>query len=151
MKKIIALLLLFIAFAFGADYKPFEFTNIDINDSALQQEQFDYMLKYKLFGRDYLRLGNRVIIQDKSGWNGTANNIEIGNNGNQAGISIGGPTLAGGTISVGLDGQFTSGPIRATTINADSRSSFGGYVCLADTNDSQRHNYQGLQCEQDCL
>lgn len=137
MKKIIALLLLFIAFAFGADYKPFEFTNIDINDSALQQEQFDYMLKYKLFGRDYLRLGNRVIIQDKSGWNGTANNIEIGNNGNQAGISIGGPTLAGGTISVGLDGQFTSGPIRATTINADSRSSFGGYVCLADTNISQ--------------
>lgn len=133
MKKIIALLLLFIAFAVGADYKPFEFTNIT-TDSATQQNQFDYMLKYKLFGHDYLRLGNRVIIQDKSGWNGTANDIEIGNNGNQAGISIGGPTLAGGTISIGLDGQFTSGPIRATTINADSRSSFGGYVCLADTN-----------------
>ena len=139
MKKIIALLLLFVAFAFGADYKPFEFTNIT-NDPALQQEQFDYMLKYKLFGHDYLELGNRVIIQDKSGWNGTAKNISIyseDGSGNQEGISIGGPTLAGGSITVGIDAQFTSGPIRATALNSgndNGRTTFAGFVCLDNTN-----------------
>ena len=115
---------------FAADVRPFVFDNVE-SDSASQQNEFDYMLKYKLFGRDYLKMGRRVIIPDKSGWNGTAGNITSAEQ-----ISLGGTTLAGGYISVGDACQFTTGPIRATSLTAgndNGGSMFGGTVCLADT------------------
>ena len=112
MKKIIALLLLFIAFAFGADYKPFEFTNIT-NDSALQQAEFDYLLKYKMFGANGITFnGQNIKVPDKSGWFGTADgNFEL----KEVDHIIGGPILVGGNISFdnGQDG-FTTGPVRAS-------------------------------------
>lgn len=137
MKKILVLLLIGVSVLFGADYKPFNFENIS-KDSVTQQAQFDYMLQYKLYGYEYLHLGNRVIIQDKSGWVGTTKNIgflEIQNNNDR--ISIGGPILAGGKIVVGNAAQFTTGPIRAQTFNSGSAngiSSYSGLMCLDDTN-----------------
>ena len=71
MKKLILLLVLLVSLAFSADYKPFTFSNVP-TDSASQQAEFDYMLQYKLYGRDYLKVGNDVSIPDKSGWNGTS-------------------------------------------------------------------------------
>ena len=126
MKKIIALLLLFIAFAVGADYKPFEFTNIT-KDSAAQQDQFDYMLKYKLFGYEFINVGNDVSIPDKSGWNGTNGNMT-----SNARLTLGGPILVNGDIIMGDGPNVVSGPVRADSIglgNANG-SQIAGYVCL---------------------
>ena len=130
MKYWLSFLLAFAMSAMAADVKPFVFDRVS-GDSAAQQDEFDYMLKYKLFGRDYLKMGRRVIIPDKSGWNGTAGNITSAEQ-----ISLGGTTLAGGYISVGDACQFTTGPIRADSLTAgndNGGSMFGGTVCLADT------------------
>jgi len=119
---------------FSADVRPFHFENV-ADDSAAQQDEFDYMLKYKLFGRDYIQMGRRVIIPDKSGWNGSANDITSAEQ-----ISLGGTTLAGGSISLGDACQLTTGPIRAQALTAGNDNGghmFGGTVCLANTSVSQ--------------
>ena len=77
MKRLFGLILMIVAFAIGADVKPLVFSDIP-KDSATQQEQYDYMLQYKLYGRDYLKIGIRVRIPDKSGWNGSSGPISIG-------------------------------------------------------------------------
>ena len=130
MKKIIALLLLFIAFAVGADVKPFEFHGI-ATDSATQQDQYDYMLKYKLYGYEYFKMGGNNDIPDSSGWSGTAHNLTTTDQ-----VELGGHILAGGSISVGNGNKLTTGPIRATTftMNNDNTSIFGGTMCLENTN-----------------
>lgn len=118
----------------SADVRPFHFENV-ADDSAAQQDEFDYMLKYKLFGRDYIQMGRRVIIPDKSGWNGSANDITSAEQ-----ISLGGTTLAGGSISLGDACQLTTGPIRAQSLTAGNDNGghmFGGTVCLANTSASQ--------------
>lgn len=132
MKKIIALLLLFIAFAVGADYKPFEFMNIT-KDSATQQNRFDYMLQYKLWGTDYIKMGHNIKITDKSGWNGSRGNIYSDGNGQ---IVLGGPVLTTGDITLGMDSKFTTGPVRANTFNSDVRGEYAGNICLVDKNAS---------------
>ena len=85
MKKIIGILLVLVTFLFSADYKPFNFESIP-QDSASQQDQFDYMLQYKLYGHDFIKMGNDVRIPDKSGWNGTVGNIT-----SNARLTLGGP------------------------------------------------------------
>jgi len=130
MKKIIGIILLLVAFAFTADYRPFNFSNIP-NDSALQQDQYDYMLQYKLYGTDYIKMGRRVIIPDKSGWNGSSGPIS-----SAEGISLGGPVLTDSTITLGDQCQFTTGPIRAkslTTGNDNEQAIFAGNICLTET------------------
>lgn len=131
MKKLLIYLLFLVTLVFSADVKPFYYDYIP-NDSASQQDEFDYMLKYKLFGRDYLKMGIRVNIPDKSGWNGSTYNIS-----SSEGLVLGGPTLAGGSISVGNECQLTTGPIRGTSFtagNSNGKSVFAGIMCLADTN-----------------
>lgn len=130
MKKIIVLLLLFITFAIGADVKPFEFTNIP-NDPTTQQDQYDYMLKYKLYGYEYFKMGGNNDIPDSSGWSGTAHNLTTTDQ-----VELGGHILAGGSISVGNGNKLTTGPIRATTfsMNNDNTSIFAGTMCLENTN-----------------
>lgn len=130
MKKIVTLLILMIAFAIGADVKPFEFTNI-LNDSATQQDQYDYMLKYKLYGYEYFKMGGNNDIPDSSGWSGTAHNLTTTDQ-----VELGGHILAGGSISVGNGNKLTTGPIRATTfsMNNDNTSIFAGTMCLENTN-----------------
>lgn len=131
MKKIFGIILLLITFVMSADVKPFNFENIN-QDSISQQEEFDYMLKYKLFGRDYLEMGRRVIIPDKSGWNGSANYIS-----SAEGISLGGTTLAGTDITLGDGCQLTTGPIHANSLtvgNDNGQHLFAGTVCLNNIN-----------------
>lgn len=126
MKKIFVLVLFIVAFAFSADVKPFVFENIT-NDSATQQDQFDYMLKYKLFGHDFIRIGNDVSIPDKSGWNGTAGNMT-----SNARLTLGGPILVNGDIAMGDGANNISGPVRADNISMGNvnGSHISGIVCL---------------------
>lgn len=132
MKKIITLLVILLAvLANGADYKPFTFSNVPTNDSA-QQAEFDYMLQYKLYGRDYLKVGNDVSIPDKSGWNGTASYMT-----SNARLELGGPVLVVGDISLGDQQKLTTGPVRANSMkmgNDNAVSIIAGKVCLTNSN-----------------
>lgn len=133
MKKIFGIILFLIAFVWSADYKPFNFESV-AEDSASQQAEFDYMLKYKLFGRDYLTIGNDVTIQDKSGWNGTAGYMTA-----NARLNLGGPVLVNGNITFGDQPTLTSGPVRANTYTYANQNNacINGYVCLNDVSNSK--------------
>ena len=126
MKKIIGIILLLVAFAFTADYKPFTFENIP-NDSATQQAQFDYMLQYKLYGYEYLKIGQNDTIPDKSGWNGSATKIDM-----MHGDVLGGPILTSGPITVGNGANLSTGPVRGSsfTMGNDNNSVFAGHWCV---------------------
>ena len=133
MKKIFGIILFLIAFVWSADYKPFNFESV-AQDSASQQAEFEYMLKYKLFGRDYLTIGNDVTIQDKSGWNGTAGYMTA-----NARLNLGGPVLVNGDITFGDQPTLTSGPVRANTYTYANQNNacINGYVCLNDVSNSK--------------
>lgn len=126
MKKILVLLLIGVSVLFGADYKPFNFENIS-KDSATQQAQFDYMLQYKLYGYEYLTIGQNDTIPDKSGWNGSSTRIDMKHQ-----VELGGPILTPGSISVGNGNQFTTGPVRGSsfTMGNDNSSIFAGNWCI---------------------
>ena len=133
MKKLFLLLIIMAACAFAesVDYKPFVFGPPVGQDSVSQQAEFDYMLKYKLFGRDYLTIGNDVVIQDKSGWNGTAGYMTA-----NARLSLGGPVLVAGDLTLGDQQKLTTGPVRANTMKMgnDNGSFITGKVCLTNSN-----------------
>lgn len=136
MKKLILLLVLLVSLAFSADYKPFTFSNVP-TDSASQQAEFDYMLQYKLFGHDYITIGNDVVIQDKSGWNGTAGYMTT-----NARLSLGGPVLVTGDITMGDQQTLTTGPVRANSMSMgnDNGSFFGGTYVLKTEPSAQIKN-----------
>ena len=127
MKKLFLLLFTIATFAIGADVKPLYFDNI-AEDSATQQNQFDYMLQYKLYGTDYLKLGMRVRIPDKSGWNGSDGPITAG-----VELKLGGPVLTDSLVSIENDGSITSGPVRANTLTVQDRYTIVGNTCVANT------------------
>lgn len=126
MKYWLTFLLALAMSVFAADVKPFVFDDI-AKDSATQQAEFDYMLQYKLFGRDYMSIGNDVTILDKSGWNGTRGDLTVTHR-----LNLGGPTLVAGDIKLGDGNHFTTGPIRGNslTIGNDNSSYFTGEVVL---------------------
>ena len=132
MKKLFGIILFMIAFAMGADVKPFTFDNI-AQDSASQQNQFDYMLQYKLYGHDFIKMGNDVRIPDKSGWNGTVGDIT-----SNARLTLGGPILANGSISMGDGVNNITGPVRAVNFNLGNvnGSKIASPVCLSGTANS---------------
>ena len=134
MKKIFGIILFIIAFAIGADVKPFVYENI-AQDSATQQKQFEYMLQYKLWGTDYIQMGRRVIIPDKSGWNGSRGPITSAEE-----ISLGGPVLTDSIIRLGNGCQLTTGPIRTKSLitgDDHDKALFAGNICLKENVSSE--------------
>lgn len=139
MKKIIALLLLFIAFAVGADVKPFVFTQIDTAHET-QQAEWDYLLKYKVFGAEGIEFNNQLIrLPDKSGWFGTSHGDFIVEQNGQD--TVGGKIIIGGKIFI-KQGPLvlTTGPVRADSIVIDQKDNFrgkenffGGPQCIGGT------------------
>lgn len=136
MKRLFGLILMMVAFAIGADVKPLVYENI-AKDSATQQEQYDYMLQYKLFGYEYLMIGQNDTIPDKSGWNGSSKKIEM-----KHAVVLGGPILTPNTIDVGNGNQFTTGPVRGSsfTMGNDNSSIFAGNWCFDNALDNQVQN-----------
>ena len=122
MKKLLGILL-FVTALFGAeaDVKPFVYDGV-----ADQQAQYEYMLKYKLYGYEYLKIGQNDTIPDKSGWNGSAIKVEM-----KHAVVLGGPILTAGPVDVGNGDQFT-GPVRGTTFSMgnDNNSTFAGKWCF---------------------
>ena len=141
MKKILGIILFIIAFAIGADVKPFVYDNI-AQDSATQQDQYDYMLQYKLYGYEYLQVGIRVRIPDKSGWNGSSGSIS-----SKEQLVLGGPVLTDSTITLGNECQFTTGPVRASTFtsgNDNGNAFFAGNYCLTNPVDANSETMKGI-------
>ena len=141
MKKLITVLLFLAAFAMGADVKPFVYDNI-AQDSATQQDQYDYMLQYKLYGYEYLQVGIRVRIPDKSGWNGSSGPIS-----SKEQLVLGGPVLTDSTITLGNECQFTTGPVRASTFtsgNDNGNAYFSGNYCLINPVDASSETMKGI-------
>ena len=133
MKKLLILLGIMIGFTIGADVKPFVFENVDTTHDV-QQAEFEYMLKYKLFGRDYITIGDDVVIKDESGWNGTARYMTSKDR-----LTLGGPVLVNGTITNGDQPTLTSGPVRAQTYTYRNQNNacINGLVCLDDVSNSK--------------
>ena len=122
MKKLLWILF-FVTALFGAeaDVKPFVYDGV-----SDQQAQYEYMLKYKLYGYEYLKIGQNDTIPDKSGWNGSAIKVEM-----KHAVVLGGPILTAGPVDVGNGDQFT-GPVRGTTFSMgnDNNSTFAGKWCF---------------------
>lgn len=141
MKKILFFISLLTSFTIGADVRPFVFENVD-NDSATQQNQYEYMLQYKLYGTDYLKMGRRVRIPDKSGWNGSSGAIT-----SYEQLVLGGPVLTDSAISLGNECQLTTGPIRANTFTSDNDNGnalFAGHICLVNPIDTTSQTPTGI-------
>lgn len=143
MKKIIGIILLLVAFAFTADYKPFTFDNIPNNDSV-QQVEWDILMKYKVFGAYTFSItNNSVRLTDKSGWVGTSKgDLTLAQNG---GDTLGGPIIVGGdlTFKLGPD-VFTTGPLNVYgNVNVseegfkDRANIFNGFQCVKGTVDEK--------------
>ena len=147
MKKIIGIILLLVAYAFTADYKPFTFENIPNNDSV-QQVEWDILMKYKVFGAyTFSIVNNSVRLTDKSGWIGTSKgDLILAQNG---GDTLGGPIVVGGdlTFKNGPD-VFTTGPlnvygnVNVTEDGFKGRANiFNGFQCVKGTVDAKYEKF----------
>ena len=65
MRYWLTFLLAFAISAFSADVKPFYFSGVDADS---QQVEWDYLMKYKMFGTNGIEFkGQNIVIPDKSG------------------------------------------------------------------------------------
>src|SRR5690554_7361083 len=99
----LSLLILFMNLTalFAASVEPFYFESIDLNDTAAQQAEWDYLMKYKIFGQNGIDFkGGEISIPDKVGWFGTADgDFTLANTNHNV----------GGTILIGGDKKFDDG------------------------------------------
>lgn len=139
MKKIFGIILFLIAFAFSADVRPFVFDSVS-TDLETQQEQWETLVKYKLWGTIGINLDNEgsLAIEEQNGYTGTAKgNLNI-----EKEHHLGGPIIVGGKLTIGTTSQLTNvqltgGPVRADTIRVPnwaagqmSNSIFDGPYCV---------------------
>ena len=145
--------------AFAAPVFPLYFEDVNVGttrnadgsyskeDSVKQQDEWEYLMKYKMFGARGIEFKGQIIsIPDSSGWFGTADGdfVISGNIRHR----VGGPILIGGNMSF-YDGYDTlsTGPIRITG-NVDAGSNFGSKVGddkIALTEDDE-NVFNGDQC-----
>ena len=143
--------------ALAADVKPLYFDYITGSGStydSLQQEEWEYLMKFKMFGTNGITFGNEKIrVTDSVGWFGTSKgSLNLGQNGKD---TIGGPILVGVNLTFhnGPD-VFTTGPLYVNgnvvvteegfkdgDSNPEKRSSFAGDVCVGGTADSKFLKY----------
>ena len=143
-KKILGLAIFLIGIftpVFAADVAPLSFTYISQPDT--QQAEWDYLMKYKLFGATGIRFKNNTIkIPDSSGWFGTSRgDFDMKGDGGPSNgdILVGGPILIGGSMSLDLGpDSLTSGPVRVT----------GSVYAPADGFKTRQNYFAGPQCVQ---
>jgi hypothetical protein len=90
---------------------------LTFGDSDTDEDNWNYLMHFKLWGTEGISFGNKPTFSDTLGWVGTAaGDLEsLGNGG-----SIGGPIIIGGSIS-GSSTKITTGPIRSDgTITAQA-------------------------------
>ena len=93
----------------AADVRPFYFENVTA-DASIQQEEWEKLMKYKLWGTYGMYFTNEgaISIEDTTGYNGTATgNLDLANS-----HHIGGPFTIGGDVKFTAlsDVQLLGGP-----------------------------------------
>lgn len=115
--------------ASAMDIAPFYFGQAAGTDAETQEAEWDYLMKYKMFGAHGINFNNTLIrVTDSVGWFGTSQgNLNLLSNGLD---TIGGPILIGGNINFHMGPEvFTNGPVNVTgniTVNAESDFSSKG-------------------------
>ena len=94
----------------SAPVEPFNFTYLT-NTHDLQQEEWNYLMKFKMFATHGIKFYNKdIFVTDSVGWFGTSKgSLSMGQNGSSI---IGGPILIGKNINLeqGAD-VFSTGPV----------------------------------------
>lgn len=109
MKRIIAVFIGLVTSVFALAPTPLVFDKVAA-DSATQQHYWDELLKYKLWGRDYLQFsGSNIQVTEAAGYTGTLGDLTMYNNNH----TINGHLVVGGNI-VTQDGSdyFDQGYVR---------------------------------------
>ena len=123
--------------ASAMDIAPFYFENAAGTDAESQEAEWDYLMKYKMFGASGIDFKNDLIrVTDSVGWFGTSHGpLNLTNNGRD---TIGGPILVGGDINIHMGPEvFTNGPVNVTgNINIDAPVDFS----------SKGNLFHGEQC-----
>lgn len=140
-KKILNKLWLILAVAGVAsamDIAPFFFENAAAMDAATQEAEWDYLMKYKMFGASGIQFENGDIrVTDSVGWFGTSHgNFTLQNGGD----IVGGPVLIGGNLDIKMGPElFSNGPVNVT----------GKIIIGQETNFASKPNeFHGHQCIQ---
>ena len=122
--------------ASAMDISPFYFDHAASTDAETQEAEWDYLMKYKMFGARAIDFGNGFIrVTDSTGWFGTSHGNLYFVNGLD---TVGGPILIGGDIKIKMGPEvFTNGPVNVT----------GSIVIGQETNFASKQNeFHGHQC-----
>lgn len=139
LKKIFVALAMAVP-AMAVEVAPLYFVDAQGDPIAanLQQEYWNYLVKYKLFGNDFVKTGNRVIIHDESGWtgsNGYFSAEQPDGQGTSVQTELGGPIVVAGKITTGDGYKFTTGPIRGGSFESGKNCNncyYAAPICLDD-------------------
>ena len=111
--------------ASAMDIAPFYFEKAADTDVETQEAEWNYLMKYKMFGAHGINFNNTLIrVTDSVGWFGTADgDLNLLKNGQD---TIGGPILVGGNINFHMGPEvFTNGPVNVTgDITVDDTTNF---------------------------
>ena len=136
------ILLICIGCVFGhtADVRPFYFENVTA-DADVQQQEWEKLMKYKLWGTEGLHFSNAgpIYLEDTTGYNGTATGeLYLANN-----HHIGGPFTIGGDVKLTnlYDMRLLAGPFRTLgsvelpswqhqNLSDDATARFDGPYCI---------------------
>ena len=112
---------------------PFKFYSaVDDNGNPSQwvassnlEEEWDYLMKYKMFGASGITFKNgKIRVTDSVGWFGTSHgDFDLAGNGED---SVGGPIQIGGSIKINMGPEvFSQGPVNVTeNISVTSETNF---------------------------
>ena len=120
------------------DIAPFYFEHASGLDPESQEAEWDYLMKYKMFGASGIDFENgNIRVTDSSGWFGTSHGSFTLQNG---GDVVGGPILIGGDLNIKMGPElFANGPVNVT----------GNILVGQETNFSTKNNeFHGHQCVQ---
>ena len=119
------LVLMVAGVASAMDIAPFYFENAAGTDAESQEAEWDYLMKYKMFGAGQINFDNTLIrVTDSVGWFGTSHgDLNLLHNGLD---TIGGPILIGGNINFHMGPEvFANGPVNVTgNITVDAETDF---------------------------
>ena len=111
-----------------ASVAPLQFTGVS---SDLQQDRWDSLMKYKIWGTEYISIRENVSISDSIGYNGTTGDLTFENQLHH----LGGPTVVGGnmTYTNGSYDTLSAGPVRVMgnlRISNQDNNSMQGDWCV---------------------
>ncbi len=119
------------------DIAPFYFEHASGQDAETQEAEWNYLMKYKMFGASQINFNNTLIrVTDSVGWFGTSHgDLNLLHNGLD---TIGGPILVGGDLNLHMGPEvFTNGPVNVTgNITVDAAVDFS----------SKGNLFNGEQC-----